>query len=109
MAKSGKRNGVGMLASDDITAEQVIQNMKEQASAVKQGGFIASLKLQTDSPKGRLWIWTEIDGVRVKRFVDGMDANRYDPNLRNEDGSAVEKAYQKSSNRDNKRKNNRRK
>ncbi len=79
MAKRGHKKGLGMLASDDITAEDLIQNAKEQASSQKSMGYVAGLDLQSDAPEGRAFTWMHIDGSKVKRYLQPRDMKHMSP------------------------------
>ena len=68
-----------MLADDNIQAEDLIQNAKEQQSSQKSMGFVAGLDLQSDAPEGRAFTWMNIDGSKVKKYLQPRDMKHMSP------------------------------
>ena len=79
MAKAGASKKKGMLldANGDITGAELIQQMKEQASALHRDGHVLKSKGDTEGIKGRPYIKIGIGATTVKRYIEDSDINKY--------------------------------
>jgi hypothetical protein len=79
MAKKGAKRGGGMISSDKVTPEELLQNGKESQSTQRSMGYIAGLDLGTERPKGRAYTWMYIDGDKVKKYITERDLKHVAP------------------------------
>ena len=91
MGKSGHSSKKGIMHGDNVTAEELIQEMKEQASQVVSQGYVANLKLSSNTPEGRPYVMITVMDSQVKKYLTERDLKHYSP-----DQIRYEKAFTES-------------